>query len=283
MTTAFVLSGGGNLGAAQAGMLLAFEEAGIRPDLVVGTSVGALNGAWVAAERPMAELADVWTGLRRADVFPYEPIAGFLGFSRASNHLVPNRGLRRLLRRHLSFDRLEDAPTSIHVIATDVLTGQDVRLDSGDATNAILASSAIPSVFPPVSVGGRMLMDGGVVNNAPISHAVELGADRVWVLATGYACALREPPGSALGMGLHALSLAIQQRLALDVRRYASEYDVRVVPPLCPITVPPTDFSQSASLIERAGEHTGAWLESVGSRRAVGQTDASAVLAVHDH
>jgi len=101
-----------------------------------------------------------------------------------------------------------------------VLSGHDVLLSSGDAVDAIAASAAIPAIFPPVNIDGRYLMDGGVVNNTPLSHAVALGADPVWVLPTGYSCALPEPPMGALAMAVHALIFTINQRLAVDVARF---------------------------------------------------------------
>lgn len=281
MTTALVLSGGASLGAAQVGMLLALAEAGVRPDLIVGTSVGAVNGGWVAAgfdPGSVARLAEVWRSLRRSDVFPTRPVAGLLGFLGAERHLVPNTGLRRLLREHLAFGRLEDAPTPLHVVATEVVTGRDVLLSRGDAVAAILASAAIPAVFPPVRIDGRDLMDGGVVNNTPLSHALALGADEVWVLTTGYACALPAPPRGALGMALHALSLMVNQRLAVDIDRYEPLARLRVVPPLCPIRVSPADFSQTAELIERAHRATRAWLES-----APDGTGQAALVRPHQH
>ncbi|MFZ1527483.1 MAG: patatin-like phospholipase family protein [Ferruginibacter sp.] len=262
MTSAFVLSGGANLGAAQAGMLVALAEAGVEPDLVVGSSVGAVNGAWVAGRGDLQALGDVWRSLRRGDVFPTRPLGGLLGFLGKSDHLVSDSGLRQLLHTHLRFARLEDAAIPLHVVATDLLTGQDVLLSTGDAQEAILASSAIPGVLPVVHLGGLALIDGGVVNNTPISHAVDLGADTVWVLATGYSCALERPPAGALGVALHAATMMIHQRLAVDVQRYAGSADLRVVPPLCPISVAPTDFSQADDLIRRAHEHTRAWLDS---------------------
>lgn len=208
----------------------------------------------------MTDLAEVWRGLRRSDVFPAGPLGGLLGFAGRRDHVVSSRGVRQLLELHLRFERLEDAAVSFHVVAADVLTGLDVRLSSGPAVESVLASAAIPGVLPPVEVAGRALMDGGVVNNTPISHAVALGGDTVWVLATGYACALTEPPRSALGMALHAVTLVVHQRLALDIEQYADRVDLRVVPPLCPIAVPPTDFGQAASLIDRAQAHTRDWL-----------------------
>jgi NTE family protein len=284
MTTAFVLSGGANLGAAQAGMLAALGEAGIRPDLIVATSVGAVNGAWIAGEGDIEDLLDVWRDLRRSDVFPAGPVGGLLGFLGRSDHLVSDGGLRRLLRTHLRFSDLESAATPLHVAATDLLTGEGVLLSSGDAIEAILASSAIPGVLPPVVV------DGGHSwtrrrEQYTVSHAVELDADEVWVVATGYACALDRPPRGALGVALHAATLAIHQRLALDVQRYAGSVEMRVVPPLCPISVPPTDFGQADDLIRRAREHTRMWLERAnvgGSVTAITERDLVDVYR-HDH
>lgn len=263
MKRAFVLSGGANLGAAQVGMLLAMERAAVAPDLVVGTSVGALNGAWVAGRASIEELADLWRSLHRRDVFPADPLRGFLGFLGQRDHLVGDRGIRRILRGHLQFDRIEEAAIPFHVVATDVLSGEGALFSSGPALEAILASSAIPGVLPTVAIGGRAYMDGGVVNNTPISHAVDLGADAIYVLATGHSCALAHPPRGALGLALHAATLVIHQRLAFDIDRYAGAVDLRVVPPLCPISVSPTDFSQADSLISGAFDHTTRWLETV--------------------
>jgi NTE family protein len=244
-------------------MLQALTANGIRPDLIVGTSVGAINGAWLASgdsEADLAELADIWRGLKRGDVFPVNPFTGLVGFAGWTNHLVPDRGLRRLLRQHLRFERLEDAPIALHVVATDVLTGIDVQLSQGNAIDAIMASAAIPGIFPPVRIGGRLLMDGGVVENTPIGHAVGLGATTVWVLPSGGACSVEKVPESALGMALHAIVLAISQRIAFDIERYQGRVDLKVVPPLCPLAISPSDFSQASGLIARARARTENWL-----------------------
>ena len=279
MTAAFVLSGGASLGAAQVGMLTALTEAGVQPDLVIGTSVGAINGSWVAGGSHPAELGAVWRALRRDTVFPARPLGGLLGFIGTRCHLVPDSGIRRLLRDHLRFDRLEDSPVPFHVVATDLLSGCDTLLSRGDAVDAILASTAIPGVLPPVRIAGRELMDGGVVNNTPISHAVRLGADVIWVLAAGYSCALAERPRSALGLALHAATLSINQRLAADIKRYSRRADVRMVPPLCPIRIAAADFSRAGELIERAHALTRDWLAD-GSPQ---QSSAVSKLAPHGH
>jgi NTE family protein len=139
MTTAFVLSGGASLGAVQVGMLQALSRGGLRPDLLVGTSVGALNAAWMAAD-PAPEstdrLANVWRRLRRADIFPFQPLRGLWGFIGRRSSLLDAAAVRSLLRRHLRFDRLKEAPIPLHVVAVDVLSGRDVRFSSGDAVEA---------------------------------------------------------------------------------------------------------------------------------------------------
>ncbi|MET9632288.1 patatin-like phospholipase family protein [Lentzea sp. NPDC006480] len=259
MATAFVFAGGGSLGAVEVGMLAALTEAAVHPDLVVGTSVGAANAVWFAANPSDVEgLASRWTSLSRTDVFPLRPVQGLSGLLGFRDHLVPNSSLRRLLERSLGDLDLGRTALPAHVGATDVLSGAEVLLSSGTAVDAVLASTAIPGVFPPVLLGERYLVDGGAVNNAPVSHAVDLGADEVWVLPTGYACALTSPPRSALGVALQALTLLVNHRLTLDVERYRDR--VRVVPALCPLKVSPGDFSQSRKLISAAHESTRAWL-----------------------
>jgi NTE family protein len=178
--TAFVLSGGASLGAVQPGMLRALYEQGITADLLVGTSAGALNAAFLAS-RPQTvqtarELARIWRGLRRDDVFPVSMRALVGGLCRKRDHLVPDGALRRLASRHCEFDDLADAPTPLHVVAYDVIAGREVLLSDGPAVDAVTASASIPGVFPPVVVGDQLLIDGGVVNNTPISHAVGFGA-----------------------------------------------------------------------------------------------------------
>jgi NTE family protein len=280
VAVAFVLSGGASLGAVEVGMLAALRERGIRPDVIVGTSVGALNGAWLAGhpDAPIDDLAKVWTALHRSDVFPADAPRGLFAFAGWRRSFFDERPLRELIERHVSFPRLEDAPTPLHVVAVEVLTGRDVLLSSGPAVDSVLASAALPALFDPVEIDGVPYMDGGVANNTPISHAVALGIDRVWVLCAGHACALTEPPSSALAMALHALSLLLHKQLAVDVERYESSIEIRVLPPLCPLTVSPVDFSHSAELIDRAYNASIRWLDE--DHPARGQAK---FMSAHDH
>lgn len=116
---------------------------------------------------------------------------------------------------------------------------------------ALLASCAIPAVYPPVRIGGVDLVDGGISSNAPVSHAVALGAETIFVLPSGYACALPRAPASAIGMALHALTILLHRQLIHDVELNQGRAEIRVVPPLCPLSVFPGDFSHAAELIER--------------------------------
>lgn len=280
MTTGFVLSGGGNLGAVQVGMLLALADRGIVPDLLVGTSVGAINAAYLAAGPSPARigaLAEIWSRIRRRDVFPTS-VRTMVDAARGRSHaLVDPSALRALLGRELPFRRLEDAPWPVAVVATEVTTGREVALTRGDAVDAVMASAAIPAVFPPVTIDGHTLMDGGLVNNTPISVARRMGADLVYVLPTGYACALEHPPASALGMALHAVAIAIQQRLIAEVAALQGEMTLRVAPPLCPVSITPTDFGHSRELITRARAATRRWLDTPMP------ADQTAFLGAHDH
>ena len=269
MTTALVLSGGGSLGAVQVGMLQALAERGVEPDVLIGTSAGAINAAYVAGHGMGAdaldELASIWRGLRRQDVFPFDPIRHVSAIAGLRPSLCSNRNLRRLIAGHLSYENIEDAAVQLHVVTTDLLSGTEVVLSSGDAASAVLASASIPGVFPAVEREGLTLVDGGVANNAAVSQAVELGADVVYVLPAGFPCALERAPKTALGAAVQALTLLIEQRLILDVARFAPEVDVRVLPPLCPLAVAATDFTHASELIDRARDGAGRWLESGGT------------------
>lgn len=283
MVTAFVLSGGGSLGAVQVGMLQALTARGVEPDLLIGTSAGALNAAYIAGHGASVAALDgleaIWAGLRRRDVFPLQPARLCAAAVGRAPSLCPNGALRRLVRDNLPFDRLEDADIPVHLVTTDVASGQEVLLSSGDPVDCVLASAAIPAVFPSVRIAGRDLIDGGVADNAAVSQAVTLGADVVYVLPTGYACALDKPPSTPLASALQALTLLIEQRLILEVAHFADHADIRVLPPLCPLSVSSADFGHGAQLVERARHSAGRWLDDGGPRLA----HPERFLALHHH
>ena len=268
--TAFVFAGGGSLGAIQVGMLRTLLSCGVRPDFVVGASVGAINASYFAAAPDadgVAALERIWSGLRRADVFPFT-LAGAFRLLRHPEHLVDPIGLRRLIETNLRYPRLEQASIPLHIMATNQ-QGQPVRLSSGPAVEAILASAAIPGVFPPVDIDGEALMDGAIAANTPLLLAAELGASRIIVLPTGYACALQEPPRRAVAKALHAITLLINWQLMHELERISQDLEVHVVPTLCPLAVSPFDFSAATQLIERAAESAKKWIDDGGlTRRA---------------
>jgi NTE family protein len=282
-TTAFVLSGGGSLGAVQVGMLQALAERGISPDLLVGTSAGALNAVFVAAHgtgpASLDRLATIWTTLRREDVFPVRAPQVLLALAGARDSLCVPDGLDRLVRQHVPFARLDEATTPVHLIATDLLSGEEVLLSDGDTVSAVLASSALPAVLPPVQRDGRTLVDGGLADNAAISQAVARGADRIYVLPTGYACALPAPPRRPLGVAVQALTLLVQRRLISDVALYEDRVELVVLPPLCPLRIAAIDFRHAAELCRRAHDSSAAWLAS----GAADRPHPGRILGLHGH
>lgn len=279
--TAFVLAGGGSFGAVQVGMLRELVKHGIVPDLVVGSSVGAINGAYFAGAPTLegvAQLEAIWRGLRRRDLFPFT-WRSVIGLFTRRDYLLNSHGLRALLEQRLPYRNLEDAVISVHVVATDVLDGGTVKLSAGPAADAVLASCAIPAAFPPVRIGERQLMDGGVASNTPISVAVELGAERLIVLPTGFACTLESPPRGAIANALHGITLMVAHQLVMELERYRGQAEIITVPPLCPLAVSPYDFSHAGELIEQAAAQTRRWLE----RRGLGKHRIPGALRPHSH
>jgi len=278
--TAFVFTGGGSLGAVQVGMLRVLLAAGVRPDFVVGASVGALNASYFAGAPDIdcvTRLEAIWRGLKRSDIFPFS-LTTALGLIRHPDYLVDPGGLRGLIEANLPFARLEDAQIPLSIMATD-LQGQVVRLSKGPAIEAILASTAIPAVFPSVEIDGEPLIDGSFAANTPMRLAAELGAERIVVLPTGYACALKDPPRGVVGKALHAITLMIAWQLRHELETVPANIDVHLVPTLCPLAVSPFDFSASRGLIERAVQSTRRWIDGGGLARRSGPEE----LAPHHH
>lgn len=279
--TAFVFAGGGSFGAIQVGMLHSLASHGIAADMVFGSSAGALNAAYYAGN-PTIEgvrgLEAIWRGLRRQDVFPltWKTIYGFI---RRRDFLVTSSGLRGIIDRNLPYRNLEDAKIPIHVVATDILSGETVVLSKGPAADAILASAAIPAAFAPVHFEDLYLADGAICSNTPVRVAAALGAKRLIILPTGYACALQAPPIGAVANALHALTLLIARQMISELDNLAPDIDYYVLPPLCPLKGSPYDFSQTETLIARAIESTDALVAEGGLDRPRTHTQ----LGLHKH
>ena len=278
--TAFVFAGGGSLGAVQVGMLRELMRHGLSADFVVGSSVGALNAAYFAAAPNAAgvdKLERIWCGLRRHDVFPVT-LRSLLRFVGGQGHLIDPSNLRLLIKRHVPFLNLEDASIPVHVIATN-LGGAAVCLSSGPVIERILASAAIPAAFPSVRIDDQHLMDGAIGSNTAILTAAKLGASRIIVLPTGFACDLHEPPRGAIARVLHAITLLIANQIVRDLKELAGKVDISIVPSLCPLDVSPYDFSSAAQLIERTADNTQKWIEGGGLSRP----DIPDSLLPHSH
>jgi NTE family protein len=180
-----VLSGGGSLGAAQVGALQAMLEAGIVPDVVVGCSVGALNGTFLAVEptlERLAELQQIWRGMSRRTVFPNGRFGVATRLAGRRDHLYSPDGLRRIIQTCVPVRDLADTAVPVHVVTTDLHAGEPVWWTSGDPLQVLAASACLPGLFPPVALGGSLHVDGGVTSPVPTQRALDLGADRVWVL-----------------------------------------------------------------------------------------------------
>jgi NTE family protein len=216
---AFVLSGGGNHGVAQVGMLKALLEHGIVPDVLIGTSVGALNAAAVAAEPTLAavhRLERIWQGLKAEELFPGGAWARTWKVVRKQTHLVPNTGLVRLVERFAA-GSFHDLTVPLRVVATDVATGEETVFAAGPLAPALLASTALPGLLPAVEHDGRLHIDGAVVNNVPLAHAFAAAGTptRVYVLDVSGSFDGRTPrhPGDVL---LHAFAIARKQRYQVE-------------------------------------------------------------------
>ncbi|KRC84636.1 hypothetical protein ASE25_20375 [Terrabacter sp. Root85] len=282
MSTAFVLTGGGSLGAVQVGMLLALRDCKIEPDLLVGTSVGAVNAAYLAGpgstRARLEALVGLWQRMRRQDIFAPDPLR-WLGAARGTQpSLFAGTGLERLLQSNLGYDVLDDARVPVEVTATDLVTGQGIVMGTGAAVSAVRASAAVPGLLPPVVRQGRTLVDGAIGELDVLAHTAAHGVTDIYLLPAGYPCA-GAGPTTALGSVLTALSLLLHRQLMAQVRGYDGGARLHVLPPLCPLSVSPADFSQTTALVARAHESARRWLRSASSRP---RGDAG-VLALHDH
>jgi NTE family protein len=281
MRTAWVLPGGSTFGAIQAGQVTALFESGLEPNLVVGTSAGSLNAAWLAGEPTSggaAKLRELWSAMRRTDVFPIQPMRILAGKLGLSNHVMGNHGLARWLYGNLPFRRLEQAEIPVTVTATDLETGEPVYFDRGPALPPLVASCAIPGMFPPVRVGERWLVDGGPAAFMPISRAVELGAERVFVLPCGGterfefnrrrrgigAIATwpppKTPPRSVGGVNGAALGAAMVSAARLDMQLNATRCELYVLPAPSVVGLSPYSFEHSSALIEASWDIAKRWL-----------------------
>jgi NTE family protein len=267
---AFVLTGGASHAAVQVGMLDALLQAGIRPDLLVGTSAGAVNAVAYAAdptEAGISRMIEGWRRMKRSQIFPLKSSGLVLGAIGRRDHLLSNRGLAMAIEQFVGIQRLEASSIPVHVVATDLLTGDPLVLSDGPVLAALLASTAIPGVFPPVDIAGRLLVDGAVASNTPIMQAETLGASTIYVLPTSGVGAEAGRGSSPIRLGLYAIGRRLgwsTEPSIVTTRRSV----VRVVPAPPTSAISPYDFSRSARLIHQAAAITRAWLATDDARTA---------------
>lgn len=230
---AVVLGGGGLLGAVQVGMVRALEEAGVRPDLVLGTSVGALNGAVLAAAPPgqaAERLGELWSSPDARAVFGSGTVARLRELARTGTAVHSSEPLRAALARQLGDRRIEDLPVPFQCCAARISDATEQWLDTGPVVDAVLASAAVPGLLPPVERDGEHYLDGGLVNSIPLGRAVQLGARRVFVLQVGRIEQPLRTPRRPWEVAAVAFEIARRHRFARDLAEVPEGVEVHVLP-----------------------------------------------------
>jgi NTE family protein len=259
-----VLAGGGNLGAVQVGMLRALVEAGIRPDVVVGCSVGALNGAAFCAEPTLvgvARLEELWNGMAGKDVLPTRWLPSTIQLALRGVAIHTIEPLRRVVEEFLEVDRFEELSVRFECVATSLDEGTEVWFDRGRLIDAILASAAIPAVYPPIEIDGVRYIDGGVVNEIPISRAVELGANRLYVLHVGLYDRPRRDTRRPIDMAIEAFWIARRYRFRRDLATLPKGVEAVVLPTGSTAPIAFADFTRTREMIGAAHAATRAALQ----------------------
>lgn len=279
--TAFVLSGGGNLGALQVGMLRALLEHRIAPDLVLGCSVGALNGAGIATDPSLAmvgRLQDLWLALEDRDVLPAGLLPTTVQMARRGESVHGNAGLKRVIEDVLPPDAtFADLEVAFQCVATDVTAAREVWFSTGPLVDPILASAALPALLPPVTIDGVRYIDGAVVNDVPVTRAVELGATTIYILHVGGFDRPRPEPRRPFDMALQAYWIARRARFRRDMAGLPAHVEAILLPTGGAPAGRFNDFSHSAALMSSAYQASHALLAERASGRATsdGQVDGT--------
>jgi NTE family protein len=248
-----VLAGGGSRGAVQIGMLAELVDRGIRADRVYGASVGAINGA-AYASNPTPEgierMAEIWRKLKGDDIFPRSVLDGPWLFLQKRPAVHANTGLRTIIEEGIDFEQIEDAAIPFELVTTSLTDGRERWIAHGNAVEAILASSAIPSIFPPVTIDGDVLVDGGVVNNVPISRALAAGCTRIFVLLCGPLHYQPRPAKRPAEAALTAFFVAIHARFVRELTAIPPGVEVVVFSGGGEPSAQYRDFSGTTTMIE---------------------------------
>lgn len=252
---AFVLSGGAALDAIQVGMLQALTAVNLQPDIIVGTSAGALNGAMVADLGLAAAtemLTDLWLSFIREDFFPGGRISQARQLLATRNSIFPNDHLSEIVCRLLTVSRIEALQLPFGALATELNTLHGALFTSGDLRLTLLASAAIPGVFPPVEIQGKTYVDGALSANVPLRAAAAMGAASLVVLDAGEICHRGQTPRHVAEMFLAAMQATMRQRVRVEAPVMARERPLLYLPTPCPLSNSTLDFSESGRLMAQA-------------------------------
>ncbi len=231
--TAYVLGGGGALGSSEVGMVRALAEHGIRPDLVLGTSIGALNGVFIAAD-PGVEgaerLAAVWEAVVRDGVFLDNPVRQAARVARYRTHLLSNAPLRHVLETYLPVGRFEDLDVAFQCVAACIEDASGRWFSTGEIADPVIASCSVPGLFPPVLIEDRHYLDGGLVHSIPVGRALALGATRIFVLQVGRVEQPLSPPTNPWEVGTVVFEIARRHRFVHEMESVPGDVEMHVLP-----------------------------------------------------
>ena len=231
--TAYVLGGGGVLGSSEVGMVRALAEHGVRPDLVLGTSIGALNGAFIAADpgpEGAERLGAVWEAVVREGVFLDNPMRQAARVARYRTHLLSNAPLRHVIERYLPVARFEDLEVAFQCVAACIEDASGRWFAEGDLTDAVVASCSVPGLFPPVRIGDRHYLDGGLVHSIPVGRALALGATRIFVLQVGRVEQQLAVPTKPWEVATVAFEIARRHRFVHEMETVPDDVELHVLP-----------------------------------------------------
>jgi NTE family protein len=262
----FVLGGGGSLGAMQVGMLRAVAEAGITPDLAVGTSVGSLNAAVLALthDDPIERLRGIWAHMTRDEAFPGGVLSRVRTLTRSKTHLFSNNGLTKIIEEHVGAGRrFEDLALPLGVVTTQVDTAEPLLIRSGPLLAPLLASCAIPGIFPPVEHEGRLLYDGGLVANVPMRQALGMGAESLVVFDCAFPGKLPSAPRTFAEVMMFTAMISMRNQAVLEAPLAASRVPVVYLPGPAPSRVNPLDFSHTDALANEAYDAAREFLDGI--------------------
>ena len=260
----FVLSGGANLGSLHVGMLKALLEAGIKPDVVVGTSIGAVNAAHLAFDPSLENLEgleECWRSVRARDIFPFSPVRNARALFREGAFFSSHRW-RDFLTERLQYETFEETAVPLRITATDYEEGRSIVFDSGSVVEAVLASTSLPAIFPPHEIDGHYYLDGAISDQLPLKVALEAGAHTVYVMAVN----VPSPPldrRSPFTILRHSLTILLFPRIRLDALSLPGDHPkLRIVQvPSVSTQVSLWDMSRHEDLIATAYQSTKEFLE----------------------